>query len=136
MAQMSFISLFFKPYCHRLNRKKLYEGMRASLERLNLDYVDVVFAHKMDPHTPMEEIVRGFNQLINDNKAFYWCTSEWTAAAIEEAHVVSNRLGLIAPICEVSRVINVYFLLLCRMCVSVCLSLCVCVCTCVGYFII
>jgi aryl-alcohol dehydrogenase-like predicted oxidoreductase len=44
----------------------------ASLKRLQLDYVDIVFAHRPDPETPMEEIVRAFNHVINQGKAFYW----------------------------------------------------------------
>jgi len=49
------------------------------LKRLQLDYVDVVFAHRHDDDAPIEEIVRGFNWIIENNKAFYWGTSEWTA---------------------------------------------------------
>jgi len=58
----------------------LTEGLNESLKRLQLDYVDVIFAHSYDPETPMEETVRGFNSLIEDGKAFYWGTSNWTAA--------------------------------------------------------
>jgi voltage-dependent potassium channel beta subunit len=83
-----------------LGRKHIIGGMKASLKRLQLDHVDVVFAHRYDPHTPMEEIVRAFNFLIDKGYAHYWCTSEWSAANIEEAMLVAKGLGLIPPICE------------------------------------
>ena len=57
------------------------------MKRLGLDYVDVVFAHRWDPLTSMEEVVRGFTQLIRDGKAYYWGTSMWTAQKITEAYV-------------------------------------------------
>ncbi|KAK4705334.1 hypothetical protein P7C70_g876, partial [Phenoliferia sp. Uapishka_3] len=83
-----------------LSRKHLKEGMDDCLERLQLDYVDVVFAHRHDASTPMDEIVRGFNAIIDKGQAFYWGTSEWTSAQIEEAIGIANRLGLVAPSCE------------------------------------
>ncbi len=83
-----------------LSRKHIIEGMDASLARLQMDYVDLVFAHRPDLHTPIEETVRAFNYLIEQGKAFYWGTSEWSAAQIAEAHGVARRLGLIAPLME------------------------------------
>ncbi|CAE6477162.1 unnamed protein product [Rhizoctonia solani] len=80
-----------------LSRKHLIEGMNESLERLQMDYVDIVFAHCPDPDVPMLEIVRGFTWLINQGKAFYWGTSNWSAIQIEEAHHVAHAHGLIAP---------------------------------------
>ncbi|KAF8705926.1 Aldo kereductase, partial [Rhizoctonia solani] len=77
--------------------KHLVEGMNESLERLQMDYVDIVFAHCPDPDVPMLEIVRGFTWLINQGKAFYWGTSNWSAIQIEEAHHVAHAHGLIAP---------------------------------------
>ena len=56
--------------------------MADSLARLQLDYVDVVLAHRHDASTPMEEVVRSFNHLIETGKAFYWGTSEWSAAQV------------------------------------------------------
>ncbi|SGY14465.1 BQ5605_C010g06190 [Microbotryum silenes-dioicae] len=88
------------PNQNGLSRKHLIEGTRASLKRLNVEYLDIVFAHRHDPATPMEEIVRGFNFLIDQGLAFYWGTSEWSAAQIEEAHAVARRLNLIAPVAE------------------------------------
>ena len=57
--------------------------MNSSLERLQLDYVDVIMAHRPDQSTPMEEVVRGFTHLIQTGKALYWGTSEWSAFEIE-----------------------------------------------------
>jgi voltage-dependent potassium channel beta subunit len=88
------------PNAKGLSKKHLIEGLNASLKRLQLDYVDLVFAHRPDTETPMEEIVRGFNQLINQGKAFYWGTSEWTAQQLTEAHTVAARLGLEGPVME------------------------------------
>lgn len=83
-----------------LSRKHVIEGVNLSLERLGLPYVDVVFAHRPDRDTPVEEIVRAFNFLINTGKIFYWGTSEWSAVEIADAWRVADRLGLIGPIAE------------------------------------
>lgn len=81
-----------------LSRKHIIEGLNGSLQRLQLDYVDVVFANKSDPSTPMEEIVRSFTHLINQGKAMYWATANWTCMEIVEACTVAKQLNLIAPI--------------------------------------
>lgn len=83
-----------------LSRKHIIEGLDASLERLQLDYVDLVFCHRPDIHTPIEETVRAMNQLINQGKAFYWGTSEWSADQIMEAYYISRREHLIPPLME------------------------------------
>ncbi|KAI3379255.1 hypothetical protein SNEBB_008385 [Seison nebaliae] len=83
-----------------LSRKHIIEGLRGSLERLQLDYVDIVFANKLDSHTPMEEIVRAFTHCINQNWALYWATSRWSPNEIMEAYTVARTFNLIAPICE------------------------------------
>lgn len=83
-----------------VSRKHLVEGTEASLQRLQLSYVDILYAHRPDRHTPIEETVRAFNYLINTGKALYWGTSEWAATEIEEAWAVADRLGLIGPIVE------------------------------------
>ncbi|KAL7411145.1 NADP-dependent oxidoreductase domain-containing protein [Mrakia frigida] len=83
-----------------LSRKHLIEGINESLERLDTPYVDVIFAHRHDATVPMEEIVRAFTQIINDGKAFYWGTSEWSAQQLQEAHHVADKYNLIAPIVE------------------------------------
>jgi len=76
------------------------EGMNNSLERLQLDYVDVIMAHRPDQSTPMEEVVRGFTHLIETGKALYWGTSEWSAYEIERAHHMATKHNLIAPIAD------------------------------------
>ena len=67
-----------------LSRKHVVEALDASLERLGVGYVDVFLAHRPDPDTPVEETVRAFNHVIEQGKALYWGTSEWSAAVREE----------------------------------------------------
>lgn len=83
-----------------LSRKHIVEGLQACLKRLDMDYVDIVFAHRPDPDTPMEETVRAFNHVIERGWAFYWGTSEWSAQQITEAHAIAQRLNLVGPLCE------------------------------------
>ncbi|MCK5794999.1 MAG: aldo/keto reductase [Anaerolineales bacterium] len=83
-----------------LSRKHIIEGMDGSLKRMGLEYVDLVFAHRPDIHTPIEETVRAFNHLIDQGKAFYWGTSEWSAQQIMEAYGVARREHLIPPLME------------------------------------
>jgi voltage-dependent potassium channel beta subunit len=80
-----------------LSRKHILEGTDAALSRLQLDYVDLVFCHRPDPRTPIEETVRAMNHLIDRGKAFYWGTSEWSAQQIMEAVAVARREHLVAP---------------------------------------
>lgn len=83
-----------------LSRKHVIEGTIASLERLQLDYVDLLFCHRADIHTPIEETVRAMNYLIDQGKVFYWGTSEWSADKIMEAWAVARRENLIPPLME------------------------------------
>lgn len=83
-----------------LSRKHIIEGTRNCLKRLQLDYVDVLFCHRPDPDTPIEETVRAMNWVVNQGWAFYWGTSEWSREQLEEAWQISERLGLIGPACE------------------------------------
>eukprot|EP01101_Sappina_pedata_P012793 TRINITY_DN89_c0_g1_i4.p1 TRINITY_DN89_c0_g1~~TRINITY_DN89_c0_g1_i4.p1 ORF type:complete len:373 (-),score=172.12 TRINITY_DN89_c0_g1_i4:235-1296(-) len=83
-----------------LSRKHIIEGTNACLERLQLDYVDVLFCHRPDQFTPLEETVRAMNHIINQGKTFYWGTSEWSAREIAEADHIAKRLGLIGPVVE------------------------------------
>jgi len=83
-----------------LSRKHIVEGMDASLARLQMDYVDLVFAHRPDINTPMEETVRAFNHVIEKGQAFYWGTSEWSATEIMEAYAIARREHLIPPLME------------------------------------
>ncbi|KAF2009270.1 voltage-gated K+ channel beta subunit [Aaosphaeria arxii CBS 175.79] len=83
-----------------LSRKHIIEGTDAALARLQLSYVDILYAHRPDRQTPIEETVRAFNHLIDQGKIFYWGTSEWLGSEIEEAWAVADRLGLVGPIVE------------------------------------
>ncbi|XP_054878463.1 voltage-gated potassium channel subunit beta-2 isoform X2 [Poeciliopsis prolifica] len=83
-----------------LSRKHIIEGLKASLERLQLDYVDVVFANRPDPNTPMEETVRAMTHVINQGMAMYWGTSRWSPMEIMEAYSVARQFNQIPPICE------------------------------------
>lgn len=83
-----------------LSRKHIIEGLRNSLKRLQLDYVDVVFCHRPDPNTPLEETCRAMDWVINQGMAFYWGTSDWSASQIMDAYAVCEKLNLIKPICE------------------------------------
>jgi voltage-dependent potassium channel beta subunit len=83
-----------------LSRKHIREGAQASLARLGMDYVDLIFCHRSDFHTPVEETVRAMNWVIDQGWALYWGTSMWTAERIREAHEVARREHLIPPLVE------------------------------------
>jgi len=83
-----------------LSRKHLLEGIHASLQRLQMDYVDLLFCHRPDLTTPVEETVWAMNQIIQQGKAFYWGTSEWPATRIMEAYGIARREHLIPPLME------------------------------------
>ncbi|CAM1501870.1 Fc.00g038540.m01.CDS01 [Cosmosporella sp. VM-42] len=85
---------------HEISRKHVVEGLRLSLNRLGLEYVDIVYAHRPDRLTPIEETVRAFNHVIERGWAFYWGTSEWSSDEITEACGVARELLLIPPIIE------------------------------------
>ena len=83
-----------------LNRKYLLESVDGSLQRLDLDYVDLLFCHRADPSTPIEETVWAMHNIIERGKALYWGTSEWEAADIQYAIDVAEKYGLHKPIVE------------------------------------
>uniref|UniRef100_A0A8C8ST83 Potassium voltage-gated channel subfamily A regulatory beta subunit 3 n=1 Tax=Pelusios castaneus TaxID=367368 RepID=A0A8C8ST83_9SAUR len=83
-----------------LSRKHIIEGLRGSLDRLQMDYVDIVFANRMDANSPMEEIVRAMTHVINQGLAMYWGTSRWSAVEIMEAYAVARQFNLIPPVCD------------------------------------
>ncbi|CAD8091615.1 unnamed protein product [Paramecium primaurelia] len=83
-----------------LNRKHVIEGVNASLKRLQLDYADIAYAHFLDQDIQVEEICRGFNQIIEDGKAFYWGTSNWKPSKVQEAFNYCDKHGLIRPVVE------------------------------------
>lgn len=83
-----------------LSRKHLLEGTTNSLRRLQLDYVDLLFCHRPDPHTPIEETVLAMDYLVRQGYVLYWGTSEWTAAQIESAFQIAEKLNCIKPTME------------------------------------
>ena len=83
-----------------LSRKHIVEGTDAALKRFGLDYVDLVFCHRADLHTPVEETVWAMNHVIQQGKALYWGTSEWPAGRILEAYHVARREHLLPPVME------------------------------------
>jgi voltage-dependent potassium channel beta subunit len=83
-----------------LSYKHIIEGTNNALQRLQLEYVDLIFAHRPDPETPIEETVFAFNQIIREGKAFYWGTSEWSAAEIMRATDFARRNNLRPPTME------------------------------------
>ncbi len=83
-----------------LNRKRLLEAIDGSLKRLQLEYVDLVFCHRPDPETPIEETVWAMHNIIERGKALYWGTSEWSAAEIMEAWQIAERHHLHKPVME------------------------------------
>ena len=85
---------------HTLNRKYLMQAIDGSLQRLGLDFVDLVFCHRPDPETPVEETVWAMSDMIDRGKALYWGTSEWPAEAIREAWNIADRHGLRKPVME------------------------------------
>ncbi len=83
-----------------LNRKYLRGAIDGSLARLGLDYVDLVFCHRADPETPVEETVSAMHDMIAAGKALYWGTSEWTASEIMAAWQIAERHHLHKPVME------------------------------------
>ena len=83
-----------------LSWKHLIEGARNSLKRMKLTYVDIIFCHRPDPNTPMEETIRAMDHLIRKGYTFYWGTSEWSAIQIEQAFELAEKYNTIPPIAE------------------------------------
>lgn len=83
-----------------LNRKYLMEAIDGSLARLGLDHVDLVYCHRPDPDTPIEETVRALHDIICAGKALYWGTSEWSAGEIAAAYEIAARHHLHKPVVE------------------------------------
>jgi voltage-dependent potassium channel beta subunit len=83
-----------------LNRKYLLEAINGSLQRLDLDYVDLIFCHRSDPTTPIEETVWAMHNIIEWGKALYWGTSEWSAAEVIAAIEIAERHHLHKPVME------------------------------------
>ena len=83
-----------------LNRKYLLQAIDASLRRLRVDFVDLVFCHRADPDTPIEETVWAMHDIVSSGRALYWGTSEWSADEIHAAHAVAQRDHLRRPVME------------------------------------
>ena len=83
-----------------LNRKYLMQGIDGSLERLGLNFVDLLFCHRPDPETPIEETVWAMSEIVSSGKALYWGTSEWSAAEIRAAWDIADRHHLHKPVME------------------------------------
>ncbi len=83
-----------------LNRKYLMQAIDGSLRRLQLDHLDLVFCHRPDPHTPLEETVYAMHDMIVSGKALYWGTSEWSAEEIRGAWEIAERHHLHKPVME------------------------------------
>ncbi len=83
-----------------LSHKHIIEGVNNALKRFQMDYVDLVFCHRPDPNTPIEETVRAMDLVIKQGKAFYWGTSEWSAAEIALADGIARQYGLTPPTME------------------------------------
>jgi voltage-dependent potassium channel beta subunit len=86
-----------------LNRKYLMQAIDGSLERFGMDYVDVLYCHRCDPETPIEEVVWAMSDIVSSGKATYWGTSEWTAEEIRAAIEIAERHHLHKPVTEQSQ---------------------------------
>jgi voltage-dependent potassium channel beta subunit len=83
-----------------LNRKYLMQAIDGSLQRFGLEHVDLVYCHRPDPHTPVEETVWAMSDMITQGKALYWGTSEWSADEIRAAWNIAERHHLHKPVVE------------------------------------
>ncbi|MCK6396577.1 MAG: aldo/keto reductase [Burkholderiaceae bacterium] len=83
-----------------LNRKYLMQAIEGSLRRFGLEHIDLIYCHRPDPHTPIEETVRAMSDIITQGKALYWGTSEWSAADIRAAWEIAERHHLHKPAME------------------------------------
>jgi voltage-dependent potassium channel beta subunit len=83
-----------------LNRKYLMQAVDASLERFGLDFLDLIFCHRSDTETPIEETVRAMSDIVSSGKALYWGTSEWASDEIVAAIEIAERHHLYKPIVE------------------------------------
>ena len=83
-----------------LNRKYLMQAIDGSLDRLGLDFVDLLFCHRADPDTPIEETVWAMSDIVASGKALYWGTSEWTADEVRAAWEIAERHHLRKPVME------------------------------------
>ncbi|MGZ4805204.1 MAG: potassium channel beta subunit family protein [Ilumatobacteraceae bacterium] len=83
-----------------LNRKYLMQAIDGSLERFGLDFLDLIYCHRADPDTPIEETVWAMSDIVSSGKALYWGTSEWAADEIRAAWEIAERHHLHKPVVE------------------------------------
>ena len=83
-----------------LNRKRLLEGIDGSLKRLGMDYVDIVYCHRADSETPIEETARAMQDIVQSGRAIYWGVSEWSADEIRAAWSICDKYGWHKPVTE------------------------------------
>ncbi|MFX0038250.1 MAG: aldo/keto reductase [Promethearchaeota archaeon] len=83
-----------------LSKKHISEAINKSLERMNIDYLDIYYCHRYDYSTRLEETIRAMNDLIDKGKILYWGTSNWFAAQLERAWGIAKNLGLRGPVCD------------------------------------
>jgi voltage-dependent potassium channel beta subunit len=83
-----------------LNRKYLMQGIDRTLERMQMDFVDLIYCHRADKETPIEETVFAMHDIISQGKALYWGTSEWSADEIRAAYEIAERHHLHKPVME------------------------------------
>ena len=83
-----------------LSRKHVMEACHNALRRLQVEYLDLYFCHRPDPHTPIEETVRAMSDLVHQGKVLYWGTSEWSAQEFAQAHGVARECHLVPPTME------------------------------------
>ncbi len=83
-----------------LNRKYLMQAIDGSLKRMQLDFIDLIYCHRPDPHTPVEETAWAMSDIISQGKALYWGTSEWSADDIRAAYEIAERHHLHKPVME------------------------------------
>jgi len=82
------------------SRKNILNAIEGTLERLNMDYIDIYYMHRYDYTTPLRETVEVLNDLIHDGKVRYWGTSVWTAAQLERANAIAKDIHAQRPIVE------------------------------------
>jgi voltage-dependent potassium channel beta subunit len=83
-----------------LNRKYLSQAIDGSLSRMGLDFIDLVYCHRPDPRTPIEETVWAMSDMVTRGKALYWGTSEWSAGDIRAAWDIADKHHLHKPVVE------------------------------------
>lgn len=89
-----------RPTQRGLSRKHVVDACHQALARLQVDYLDLYFCHRPDPHTPIEETVRAMDDLIRQGKVLYWGTSEWSAQEIMQAYSIARQYNMAPPTME------------------------------------